>query len=118
MQTIFCIYEVEERYPRFIRSASDPVAAFEDILANALDGHEDNLSAWVAFQIADGKRIARWDLQVDVEDTDAQFFLGYWEGLFADLVRSGGGVGQPGNDDDLAPARRVLEAIKLKEDQS
>ncbi len=118
MQTIFCIYETEERFPRFIRTASDPAAAFEDILANALDGYEDELSAWVASQIATGKRVARYDLQVDVEDSDAQFFLGYWEGQFADLVRSGSSSSQPDSDDDLVSARRVLDAIEQKEGQT
>ena len=118
MQTIFCIYETDERFPRFIRSATDPAAAFEDILANALDGYEDDLSAWVASQIADGKRVARYDLQVDVADTDAQFFVGYWEGQFADIVRSESGIGRDGSDDELVSARRVLDAIEQKEGQT
>lgn len=118
MQTIFCIYETEERFPRFVRSAPDAEAAFQDILANALDGHEDDLSAWAASRIEDGKRIARYDLQVDVEDADAQFFLGYWEGQFADLVCAGA-AGVPSMDEDeLASARRVLEAIEQKEGQT
>lgn len=118
MQTIFCVYETEERFPRFVRAAPNAAAAFEDILANALDGHEDDLSSWVASRIAEGKRIARYDLQVDVEDTDAQFFLGYWEGQFADLVRAGGAQDHSADDDELASARRVLEAIERKEGQT
>lgn len=118
MQTIFCIYETEEQFPRFIRSAPDSAAAFEDILANALDGREDDLSVWAASQIAEGKRIARYDLQVGVEEADSQFFLGYWEGQFADMVRLGSGVTQPtDSDDELISARRVLDAIEQKEGQ-
>ena len=111
MQTIFCLYETEERFPRFIRSAPNPRSAFEDILANALDGQEGDLFTWVASLIADGKRIARYDLQVDVEDTDTQFFLQYWEGQFADLVRSD-------SDVNLASARRVIDAIEQQEGQT
>ena len=111
MQTIFCIYETDERFPRFIRSAPDPMAAFEDILANALDGQEGDLFTWVASQIADGKRIAHYDLQVDVEDTDAQLFLEYWEGQFADLVCSD-------SDVNLASARRIMDAIEQREGET
>ncbi|UWQ81456.1 hypothetical protein K3725_20300 (plasmid) [Leisingera sp. S132] len=118
MQTIFCVYETEERFPRFVRSAPDADAAFQDILANALDCHEDDLSAWVASRIADEKRIARYDLQVDVADTDVQFFLGYWEGQFADLVSAGAAEDDSMDEDELASARRVLEAIEQREGQT
>ena len=115
MQTIFCIYETDERFPRFVRSAADAAAAYEDILANALDGHEDDLSVWIASKIAEGKRVARYDLQSDVEDNDVLFFVGYWEGQFSDIVRSeaaevGGTAGG-----DATAARSVLEAIEKKE---
>ena len=86
MQTIFCVYQTEELYPRFVRASAQPDQAWEAILARALDGEDDDIAAWCHGQIQGGHQPARYDLQSGVDEDQVSFFVEYWETIFAQYV--------------------------------
>lgn len=108
MLTIFCVYQTEELYPRFVRAAAEPDHAWSTILARALDGEKDDISIWCQQQLKVGHEVAKYDLQTGVEEDQVAFFIEYWETQFAEYVAAGR---EEASEDVRSAVDRVIAAL-------